>query len=118
MYLLVLVVAAFGALLSAPDRVITPDYLPTYDILVLAVVVAGSLLTPAAAFYVAVINSVLIAVDFLVLQPHSVDLTAEINLDGLGLLLGKADWLRDRSRGGGLLVGKRYNERCSARRPC
>jgi hypothetical protein len=86
---LVLVLAAFSALLSAPDRVITPDYLPTYDVLVLAVVVAGSLLTPAAAFYMAVINSVLIAVDFLVIQPHSADLTAEINQDGLGLLLGR-----------------------------
>jgi hypothetical protein len=86
---IVLVVAAFGALLSAPDSVLTPDYLPTYDILVLAVVVTGSLLTPAAAFYMAIINSVLIAVDFLALQPHSADLTTEINQDGLGLLLGR-----------------------------
>ena len=68
---------------------ITPDYLPAYDILVLAVVVAGSLLSPAAAFYVAILNSVAIAVDFLVIQPPTSDLTAEINQDGLGLLLGR-----------------------------
>jgi hypothetical protein len=86
---LVLIAAVFGAVLSAPGGQLAPDYLPAYDILVLAVVVAGSLLTPSAAFYVAIVNSAAIAVDFLVLQSHSSDLTAEINQDGIGLLLGR-----------------------------
>ncbi|MGO8949074.1 MAG: hypothetical protein ACLQUY_15795 [Ktedonobacterales bacterium] len=86
---MVVILAVFGAILSAPGGQLAPDYLPSYDILVLSVVVAGSLLTPAAAFYVAVFNSAAIAVDFLVLQPHSPDLATEINQDGLGLLLGR-----------------------------
>ena len=85
----VLIVAIFGAILSAPGGQLAPDYLPSYDILVLAVVVAGSLLTPAAAFYIALFNSAAIAVDFLVVQSHTADLTAEINQDGIGLLLGR-----------------------------
>jgi hypothetical protein len=85
----VLIVAVFSAILSAPGGQLSPDYLPSYDILVLAVVVAGSLLNPAAAFFVALFNSAAIAADFLVLQPHTADLTTELNQDGLGLLLGR-----------------------------
>jgi hypothetical protein len=85
----VIIVAAFSAILSSPGGKLSPDYVPSYDILVLAVVVAGSVLNPAAAFFVALFNSAAIAADFLVLQQHTADLTTEINQDGLGLLLGR-----------------------------
>jgi hypothetical protein len=85
----VIIVASFSAILSSPGGLLSPDYVPSYDILVLAVVVAGSLLNPAAAFLVALFNSAAIAADFLVLQPHTADLTTEINQDGLGLMLGR-----------------------------
>ena len=97
---LVLMAAVFGALLSAPDGQLTPDYVPTYDVLVLAVVVAGSLLTPAAAFYMAIINSVAIALDFLVLQPG-----------WPGSVSGKAYWPGDRRSRRGFSVGQR-NDKC------
>jgi hypothetical protein len=86
---LVVLAAVFGADLSAPAGQLGPDYLPSYDVLVLGVVVAGSLLTPGAAFLMAFVNCIAIIVDFFWLQSPNAALATEINQDGLGLLLGR-----------------------------
>ena len=85
----VLMAAIFGADLSAPGGQLAPDYLASYDLLVLPVLVAAALLPPIVTFILVGVNSALIIVDFLALQTYSPDLAQEISADGLGLLLGR-----------------------------
>ncbi len=68
--------AVIGDLASFPNG-LSVDALPAYDLLVIPVVVAASVLPRAAAFGVAALNCALIALDFF-LQPHAPDLAAEI----------------------------------------
>lgn len=85
----VLLVAIFGADLSAPGGQLAPDYLASYDLLVIPILVAAALLPPIVAFVLVIINSGLIIVDFFFLQTQSPTLAQEVSADGIGLLLGR-----------------------------
>jgi len=85
----VLMVAILGADLSAPGGQLSPDYLASYDLLVLPMLVAAALLSPIVAFVLVIINSALIIVDFFFLQTQSPALAQEVAVDGIGLLLGR-----------------------------
>jgi hypothetical protein len=76
--LLILVIcgAILGSDIAEPGGIAT-DTLPDYDLLVMAVVVAASLLPPISAFAVAGLTSMLICLDFL-LQPHALDLQQDL----------------------------------------
>jgi hypothetical protein len=76
--------AVFGVMLSAPGGLDTV-YLPAYDLLALAVVIAASVLSPGAAFVVALLNVALIVADFF-LQHHTGDLVKQIQLQGGGVV--------------------------------
>jgi len=88
--LLVLVVTAGIVLadVSAPGGQLDTVYLPSYDLLVIPLVITVTLLAPWMAFVDAIINSLLMAGDFL-LQPHSANLTAQIQSSGIAGLLGR-----------------------------
>jgi len=85
----VLTAAILGADLSAPLGQLAPDYLASYDLLVIPVLVAAALMPPIVAFILVGVNSALIIVDFLVLQTYTPALAEEVSADGLGLLLGR-----------------------------
>lgn len=76
--LLIIVIcgAILGSDLAEPGGIAT-DTLPDYDLLVMAVVVAASLLPPISAFVVAGMTSILICLDFF-LQPHALDLQQDL----------------------------------------
>ena len=71
--LIIVICAAIPGSDLAESGGITTDTLPDYDLLVMAVVVAASLLPPISAFAVAGLTSLLICLDFF-LQPHALDL--------------------------------------------
>jgi hypothetical protein len=74
-------VGVLGSLLSQPLGLLTLDALPAYDLLVLAVLVAASVLPRIAAFVVAAVNMGIITLDF-VFQPHYTDITRVLNYYG------------------------------------
>ena len=85
--LVTLILAAdLGADLSAPHGVIDPLYLPSYDLLAIAVILAASILPRAAAFVVAMVNIAAIVLDFS-FQPHSSDLQHSVAAYGVASLL-------------------------------
>jgi hypothetical protein len=75
--LIILICAAIlGSDLSEPGGIST-DTLPDYDLFVMAVIVAASLLPRGSAFLVAFITSTLICLDFF-LQPKALDLQQDL----------------------------------------
>ena len=73
---IVISVAVVGALVSEPGGLLV-DALPAYDLLVVSVVVAASILPRSAAFWVAAINITIICLDFF-LQERSAGLQADL----------------------------------------
>ena len=76
-FLIVLICAAIlGAIVSQPAGLLL-DLMPTYDLFVMAVLVAASILPRRSAFVVAAITSLLICLDYF-LQPHAADLQRDL----------------------------------------
>jgi hypothetical protein len=84
--LIVLIIGAvFGAITGSPTGLEVVD-LPAYDLLVIAIVVAASILSSGSAFIVAIVNIILIITHFNLLHPAP-DLQREIaNLGAVSLL--------------------------------
>lgn len=76
-FLIVLICAAILGAIVGQSQGLLLDLMPTYDLFVMAVLVAASILPPRSAFVVAAITSALICLDFF-LQPHAGDLTADL----------------------------------------
>lgn len=72
--------AVFGVILTAPGGLDT-IYLPAFDLLAMAVVIAASVMPPEAVILIGLVNSGLIAADFF-LQPHTGDLIKQVDLQG------------------------------------
>ncbi len=86
--LIILIIGAvLGAITGAPAGLETVD-LPAYDLLVIAIVVAASILSSGSAFIVAAINIILIIAHFNLQQP-SPDLQAQITQIGTIALLAR-----------------------------
>lgn len=86
--LIVLIIGAvFGAITGSPGGLEVVD-LPAYDLLVIAIVVAASILTSGSAFIVAVVNIILIIAHFNLQTPAS-DLQREITDLGVISLLAR-----------------------------
>ena len=82
---IVITAAVFGSIVSEPNGLTMFD-LPGYDILVVTVVIAASILPAISAFFVAFINAGLVVLDFN-LQPHAPDVLTNTQLYGtVGLL--------------------------------
>jgi hypothetical protein len=76
--LLLIVNGAIAASLLSQPNGLTTDALPAFDLFVISVVVAASLLPRAAAFFVAFLNIGIIAALFF-LTPHAPDLVHEVS---------------------------------------
>ncbi len=87
-FLIVLIAAGIMLALVGETGGLEVVDLPAYDLLVLTVVVAASILPRSAAFVVAVFNICLIVGDFF-LQPKSPDLLQQINILGVPALLAR-----------------------------
>jgi hypothetical protein len=74
---LLIIAGTLGAVVSYPKG-LTLDALPAFDLLIVSVVVAASLLPRRAAFLIAAINIALITTDFFA-QPHAADLQHELS---------------------------------------
>lgn len=87
--ILIVIVAGgiFGSVASEPNGLTMFD-LPAYDALTITVVVAASILPAVSGFFIAVIDAVLIVVDF-TLQPHAADVVTNIQLYGTVALLAR-----------------------------
>ncbi len=86
--LIVLIVGAdILAISGAPGGLEVVD-LPAYDLLVIAIVIAASILPPVSAFLVALLNIAAIVLHFLI-QPHAADLTHQVNTLGTVTLLAR-----------------------------
>lgn len=85
--LIVLIVGAdLGAISGATGGLQVVD-LPAYDLLVIAIIIAASILPPASAFIVAGVNVILIILHFS-LQAHAADLSHQVtSLGALALLV-------------------------------
>jgi hypothetical protein len=76
-FLIVLICAALlGAIASEPAGLLL-DLMPTYDLFVMAVLVAASILPRRSAFVVAGLTSLIICLDFF-LEPHAADLQRDL----------------------------------------
>src|SRR5215467_2641739 len=76
--IVMLTAGIFGSIVSEPNGITMFD-LPGYDGLLIAVVMAASILPPVSAFIVAAINAGLIVLDYM-LQPHAADVVANEKL--------------------------------------
>ena len=86
--LIVLIVGAdILAISGAPGGLEVVD-LPAYDLLVIAIVIAASILPPISAFLVALLNIAAIILHFSI-QPHAADLTHQVNSLGVLTLLAR-----------------------------
>jgi hypothetical protein len=85
--IVMLTAGIFGSIVSEPNGITMFD-LPGYDGLMIAVVMAASILPPVSAFIVAAINAGLIVLDY-TLQPHAVDVVANERLYGSVALLAR-----------------------------
>ena len=62
--MLLVIAAVMGTVVNAPGHLLDTVYLPAYDLLAIAVVIAASALPRAAIFLIAGLNIALICVDF------------------------------------------------------
>ncbi|HZC04606.1 MAG TPA: hypothetical protein VE338_03125 [Ktedonobacterales bacterium] len=86
--LIVLIVGAIVGAISGSSGGLQLVDLPAYDLLVIAIIIAASILPPISAFIVAAINVAVIVGHFL-LVPHGVDLAAQDKDLGLVAMLAR-----------------------------
>lgn len=85
--IVLIILADIAAISGTPSGLGVVD-LPAYDLLVIAIVIAASVLPPASAFVVAAVNILTITGHFL-LQPHAADLNHEVTSLGIVALLAR-----------------------------
>ena len=86
---LVIDAAIFGAVLSAPDGKLDTDYLGSYYLMALILGVVAILMPTWGLLAATVVNCVLIAVDFLVLQGYTPALAQQLTADGYFFEIGR-----------------------------